>query len=265
MKYMKIKLFGKDLFEYNKRGGQVFFESSEEERNKSPYLSDFFRMNQNNGDISDFMVVEEPAGTRGGRGRNLVAIPIDKNPTKKGDTKITPKGIYEMKVLNDKNFKLNVNPKYVDKQIADFKEKLNLIKVAEFDMSNGITEISSVLVRLENRKKYPKFESFFKQYPYTTNSKIAKMTKTHNHLQIGKVEQFLADMPNEAIKEMKEYEKNTKSLCDKKPIFYIIADKKDFKKTEKRRDPILLAQSPFGHVWQILGAWDKEMLLLDEL
>ncbi len=44
-----------------------------------------------------------------------------------------------------------------------------------------------------------------------------------------------------------------------------IADKKDFEKKDKRRDPILLAQSPFGHFWQILGAWDKEMLFLEEL
>ena len=33
----------------------------------------------------------------------------------------------------------------------------------------------------------------------------------------------------------------------------------------KQRDPILLVQSPFGFYWQILGAWDKEMLILSEL
>ena len=38
-----------------------------------------------------------------------------------------------------------------------------------------------------------------------------------------------------------------------------------FRKAYEKRDPILLAQSPFGFYWQILGAWDKEMLLLGEL
>lgn len=79
---------------------------------------------------------------------------------------------------------------------------------------------------------------------------------------LSKIEQFIADLPSDAMQVMKEYTDNTKKLCDKKAVFYIIADKEDFNKTNKRKDPILLAQSPFGHVWQILGAWDKEMLLL---
>ena len=72
-------------------------------------------------------------------------------------------------------------------------------------------------------------------------------------------------MPKEAVAAMKEYNKGCDKLCGKQAVFYIIADKKDFEKTNKRRDPILLAQSPFVNRWQILGAWDKEMLFLEEL
>ena len=89
--------------------------------------------------------------------------------------------------------------------------------------------------------------------------------KKHDYLQLGEVDQFVADMPKEATDAMKEYNDACKKLCGKKAVFYIIADKKDFKKTESRRDPILLAQSPFGHFWQIIGAWDKEMMFLEEL
>jgi len=64
---------------------------------------------------------------------------------------------------------------------------------------------------------------------------------------------------------MKNYNKATDKLCGKQAVFYIIANKKDFEKTDKRRDPILLAQSPFGHFWQILGAWDEECLIIEEL
>jgi hypothetical protein len=75
------------------------------------------------------------------------------------------------------------------------------------------------------------------------------------------IAQFIAEMPKEAVEVMKQYNKATGELCD----FYNIADKKDFKKSDQRCDPILLAQSPFGHVWQILGAWDEEMMFVEEL
>jgi len=100
-------------------------------------------------------------------------------------------------------------------------------------MSRGTREIASILIRLENRKKYSQFKGFFEDYAYTTTKKISKFIKKHSYLKMGQVEQFLADMPKEAVKEMKEYEKNTKKLCDKKPVFYIVANKKDFEKTEK--------------------------------
>ena len=96
-------------------------------------------------------------------------------------------------------------------------------------------------------------------------TKINEILKAHDYLKLGQVAQFVADMPNEAIKAMKSYDEGVDKLCGKKAVFYIIADKKDFEKTQTRRDPILLAQSPFGHFWQIIGAWDREMLFLEEL
>lgn len=251
---MEIKLFGKSIFEFNKNKGSYYFINSQNKLKESEFLPDFYTLKTH---TLDEYVVEPEQSTS-----NFVAVPIKKKETK---IKITPKGIYEMKMLNDKSFKMNVDKEYVENQLQQFKDKLSLIKVTENDMTRGITEISSILIRLENRKKYVLFKDFFEKYPYTTPSKIANLIEKHSYLKIGQVEQFLADMPNEAVKEMKEYEAQTKTLCKKKPVFYIIADKEDFKKSEKRRDPILLAQSPFGHVWQILGVWDKEMLVLEQL
>jgi hypothetical protein len=54
-------------------------------------------------------------------------------------------------------------------------------------------------------------------------------------------------------------------LSNKTTHFYVIADKKDFDKTPAKRDPILLAQSPFGFFWNILGAWSDEMIFLGDL
>lgn len=253
---MELKLFGKSIFEFNKNRGSIYWENSNNQLKKSSYLPDFYTLGIHINEVSEFIVVPDGATGR------AVAVPIKH---KQANIKLTPKGLFEMKALNTKSFKLNVCKKYLDDQIQQFKDKLGIIKIAEGDFTRGVTEISSILIRLENRKKYSLFREFFDQYPYTTTSKIDEVLKSHNYLKIGTVNQFLADMPKEAITEMKKYDSKTKDLCNKKPIFYIVADKKDFEKTTKRRDPILLAQSPFGHIWQILGVWDKEMLLLEEL
>ena len=70
---------------------------------------------------------------------------------------------------------------------------------------------------------------------------------------------------DEAVNVMKKYTEVTKKMSGESPVFYVIAEAKDFIKKQEKLDPILLVQSPFGFYWQILGAWDKEMLLLSEL
>lgn len=268
---MEIKLFGKSLFSAKKAKAEALWaEATSPKVRESKFLPDFHSKRGGLGGSNwaeSYVVIESSTG-------GAVAVPQSKMPKGKGGAKIdgrkvqiqlTPKGVYEGKFLNDDTFKLNTNEKYVDEQLADFKEKLALIKSEEYDMANGVDEISSIIQRLENRKKYPEVREFFEQFPYTTSSKIAQITKTHDNLQLGQIAQFVADMPKEAVDLMKQYNENTAKVCGKQAVFYIIADKKDFKKSDQRRDPILLAQSPFGHVWQIIGAWDKEMMFLEEL
>jgi hypothetical protein len=262
---MEIKVFGKSLFTF-KGKGDMWLAQASEKMAESKFLPDFYKERGNDSSIwSEFTLYNEANSGA------AIAVPKGKKKdeakpeVKKEEKKITPKGVYELQMLNDKSFKLNTNKDYVDGQIQDFKDKLALIKSEEYDMRRGTEEIGSVLVRMENRLKYDEVKEFYEQYPYTTNSKIAGMLKAHDHLQMGQIAQFLADMPKEAVTAMKEYNKATEKLCGKQAVFWIIADKKDFKKSDTRRDPILLAQSPFGHVWQILGAWDEEMLFLEEL
>lgn len=264
---MEIKLFGKSLFEAKKSKGEaVYMEVTSPKARESKFLPDFHQAGGNDGNpLSAYVVVEAENG-------GMIAVPRGKQKPKKTkgkgktiDVKITPKGVYELKTLNDTTFKLNTNPEYVEKQLADFKDKLGFIKVEEYDMRKGVEELTSVVMRLENRKKYPEVKDYFEQFPYTTTSKIVEMEKSHSHLKLGQIAQFIADMPKEAVEVMKSYNENTEKVCGKKAVFYIIADRKDFKSTSSRRDPILLAQSPFAHCWQILGAWDEEMLFLEEL
>lgn len=252
---MQIKLFGHSLFAFRTAKQDSMYgllTNPESEERKSKYLPDFYKSgNGNFVDVIDYVSFEA----------------VKKVETKPEDTRpeVTPKGLFLLKTLNNDEFRLNVEPEYVEQQILDFKDKLGMIKTEEYDMRRGVEELTSIVMRLENRRKYSDVDEFFSQYPYTTTSKVEAVINAHKNLQLGQIAQFIADMPKEAVEAMKAYNKNTDKVCGKQAVFYIIADKKDFKKVSSRKDPILLAQSPFGHFWQIIGAWDEEMMFLEEL
>ena len=125
-------------------------------------------------------------------------------------------------------------------------------------------EVNALIERLENRKKYSEHRAFFENYQNTTDEKIAILLKKYD-LVMQTSDIFVPEFPDDAIKTMNAYTEKMKIICEKKPVFYVIAEPDKFRKAYEKRDPILLVQSPFGFYWQILGAWDKEMLLLSEL
>ena len=125
-------------------------------------------------------------------------------------------------------------------------------------------EVVALIERLENRKKWHKFKNFFGEFQNTTDEKIDILLEKYD-LVMKTSDLFVPEFPDDAIAVMKKYSENMEKLCKKKPVFYVIAEPDKFKKAYERRDPILLVQSPFGFYWQILGAWDKEMILLSEL
>lgn len=125
-------------------------------------------------------------------------------------------------------------------------------------------QIDGMLKRLENRKKYAEHHEFFSLFKDTTDDKIHELLDKYK-LVMKTHDLFVPTFPSEAIDVMERYENETKKICGESPVFYVIAEESDFKEKRKKLDPILLVQSPFGFYWQILGAWDKEMLLLNEL
>jgi len=148
----------------------------------------------------------------------------------------------------------------LDEKISVLKDKASLIRQ---DYSKR--EVEALIERLENRKRYSEFRPFFESFQSTTEEKISELLKNHTHLCMKTSDIFIPEFPDIAIKRMKEYEDNMQKLCGKKPVFYVIAEHDKFREAFKQRDPILLAQSPFGFFYSILGAWDKEMMLLSEL
>lgn len=270
---MQIKLFGKNIFEFSKQNeakDEMYLHNATDSLERSKFMPDFYTMRANDNSLSPD-VWQSVATISSFDGNLITSTGTEASAVKKkeGELKkkfeLTPKKVFELKFLNKKDFKINTDEAYVEEQLGVFKDKLALIKSSEYDMSRGTNEIASLVHRLTNRKKYAAHKEFFDEYAYTTTDRMNKVIKNHPHLKLGKVEEFIADMPKEATDAMKAYNKHCEELGGKKSIFYIIADKKDFKKTEQRRDPILLAQSPYAHVWQILGAWDEEMMFLEEL
>jgi hypothetical protein len=147
----------------------------------------------------------------------------------------------------------------LDDKIEVLKYKAQLIT-----QSYSKREVEALIERLENRKKWHKFRNFFNEFQNTTDEKIDILLEKYD-LVMKTSDLFVPEFPDDAIAVMKKYTENMEKLCKKKPVFYVIAEPDKFKKAYERRDPILLVQSPFGFYWQILGAWDKEMILLSEL
>lgn len=203
-----------------------------------------------------------------------------KKPAKKKEApKKTPKEIYQLKTLNTPEFQINADGNYLDKEIATLTKKLALypappkkkkgvegILLSEQGaVTYGREEVKSMIERLNNRRQFGLLTAAFNKYPHTTNDAIRRVLSENKHLQATPVDAMLPDLPAEAVDAINDYSELVKQVCGKRPVFYLIAERVEQKSVARKRDPILLAQSPFGFFWQILGAWDKEVVLLDEL
>lgn len=178
---------------------------------------------------------------------------------KKEDDRIAKKPLEVLKELEEVPLPWDANLENLEIKIASLKDKKALS-----NQHYAKEQIEGLIKRLENRKKYAENVAFFSSFPNTTDDKIEALVEKYK-LVMKTSELFIPSFPDDAIATMKEYTKVCKSISGESPVFYVIAEEKDFKTKEKKLDPILLAQSPFGFYWQILGAWDKEMLLLSEL
>lgn len=247
-----MKLFGKELFSFKK---------------EPELMWDFAQFGLLINSMQ-FIAIEAVATTN---------IEVKKTKKKKREKiLITPKGLHQMKSLNDNKFVINVNPDYLKKQIQIAKEKLELMgknKKSGRDgqifeggaIKYGREELESIIERFKNRQRFKDFKDIVEKYPHTTSKLLNAVIQINDHLRCQQADSFVPDFPKEAIKIMKEYNEMCIELCNKKTVFYVLAKKEDFEKRDRRRDPILLAQSPFGFFWQILGAWEEEMVYLGDL
>ena len=150
--------------------------------------------------------------------------------------------------------------------LSNLEDKIEVLKYKRDLITQHYSkrEVEGLIERLENRKKWGKFKNFFDEFQNTTDEKIDILLEKYD-LVMKTSDLFVPEFPDDAIAVMKKYTDNMQKICKKKPVFYVIAEPDKFKKAYEKRDPILLVQSPFGFYWQILGAWDEEMVLLSEL
>ena len=178
-------------------------------------------------------------------------------------------------VKNGKSAKIKIKPIDVLQELettptpfslALLDQKIEMLKQKEplITQHYAKRETMAILERLEIRKKYSVNSVFFNAFQNTTMEAIDKLLSKYA-LVMKPSDIFVPEFPDEAIKVMTAYTAKVMKLSGKKPVYYVIAEENDFKKAYEKRDPILLVQSPFGFFYQILGAWDKEMLILSEL
>lgn len=147
----------------------------------------------------------------------------------------------------------------LDEKIAMFEAKRDMLTQVYAKI-----EVEGLLLCLKNRKFYQKYAAFFSLYDTTDEQKIAALLDKYD-LVMKPADIFIPEFPKQATNAMKDFTKTVQKMCGKKPLYFVIATPDSFGEKYKRRDPILLAQSPFGFYYYILGAWDEEMLLLSEL
>lgn len=209
---------------------------------------------------TDSATITVTTGSVTGSSNDRAIEGVANQPKTSGKLKVKPKHVLdELETVPDPWTMLNL-----DDKISMLKDKIKLITNSGSNSQYTKREINGLIERLELRKKYPEFKTFFENFKNTNDEKINKLLDKYE-LVMKTTDVFVPDFPDDAVKIMTAYTEKMKELCGKKPVFYVIAEEKHFKKQFERNDPILLVQSPFGYYWQILGAWDEELLILSEL
>jgi hypothetical protein len=153
----------------------------------------------------------------------------------------------------------------IDEKIKLVEKRLEYLKFL-----NGQTNDEIIALKYLNaRKKFLKYIHLF-IWPITTKTKINELCKKYT-LEDENFNSYSKCIPMEAIDELEKYIKAWNKIAPKnsKPHLGLIIDDSqasiDSPLGERKKDPILYAESPFGKWFYVLGAWDKEVECVDEI
>ena len=153
-----------------------------------------------------------------------------------------------------------INTDKIKEQIRIVELRLKVLKQYHGNTSDEI----EALKYLRARQYFKKRESMF-PWAITTDALIEALVKKYK-LQNVSFSSYSKSVPHEATDELEKFAKAWDKVVDDdenhKPTVRLITD---YQGPEHKKDPILLASSPFGKWWYILGAWDKEVEIVDEI
>ena len=157
----------------------------------------------------------------------------------------------------------------LDEKIAVVTERINVLKEHLGDAQ--LNDEHRALFYLTNRQKYLKTKAKAPlDWAITNQDAVDDLCKRYM-LRVVPLKQYYTLVPKDGIKEMERYTKAYKAITGDVPIFELIIKEAEVKSEEakeqrkKDRDPILLANSPLGNFLFVLGAWDDEVEIVDEI
>ena len=180
---------------------------------------------------------------------------------------------YDSKRVEYKDERIEKKPIDVVNEILSEMPKINItdlkgqIKVVETRLKTlkklkaNIYNEETALVYLRARLKLPKYINQF-NWKTTNSTLIQELCKKYKVQMVG-FGGYARNVPAEAIEEIEKYIKAWELVVkDYEPVFELIIDSGG---KEQKKDPILLAKSPFGNWYYVLGAWDKEVEIIDDI
>ena len=144
---------------------------------------------------------------------------------------------------------INKNIKIVKKRIVDLKR----IRVSPSDEKKA-------LAYLEARKSFIKYKDLFK-WRVTTTQLVDKLCRKYK-MQMTSINMSYKNLPSKAFDELNKFQDAYKKVSKAIPEFVLIVDEGG---PEDKKDPILLANSPFGQWWYVIGAWDEPVAVIDSI
>ena len=147
----------------------------------------------------------------------------------------------------------------IDGQIKVVEARLKVLEQFKGQTSDEIWSLRY----LKARKYYKKYEALF-NWEITTEDLIKSLTTKYKLSRVS-FHGYSKSVPNEATMELERFGKAWEKVVDEDdytPTLDLIID---YQGPEYKKDPILLASSPFGKWWYVLGAWDREVEIVDDI
>jgi hypothetical protein len=172
----------------------------------------------------------------------------------KEDTRIEKKPVEVVNEILDE--KPVIVTKDLAGQIKAVEKRIKVFKEQGCGLSDEILALKYLKARQKGMKHWAKFN-----WAATTDVKVRELCSKYK-LQVVGFQSYSRNVPMEAVEELEKYMAAYECVSEDKPELKLIIDVGG---KEQKKDPILLASSPFGRWFHVLGAWDKEVEYVDDL